>query len=134
MAEFFIPHLAGDPVAAEAESQRYLAESPAPPSSRRMHRLVYVHGGDRYEVTVGEPRKRFRRRTGPRGGYIKNAGYERLGRDTGTVVSGIVDTGGDLVYVWSYGPPFDGWHNPSMVGRGEIRNIEYFDETHAAAG
>jgi hypothetical protein len=42
-------------------------------------------------------------------------------------VSGIIDTG-DLIYVWSYGPPFGGWHNPSMVGRAEVKSIEYFDD------
>lgn len=128
MNEFFIPHLTDDPAAAEAEWQRYLAESPAPPSSRRVHKLTYEHGGDKYEVTVGQARKRFRRQTGPRGGHIRNADFERLGRDTGTVVSGIVDTGGDLIYLWSYGPPFCGWHNPSLVLRAEVRNTEYFDE------
>lgn len=133
MTEFFIPHLTDDPAAAEAEWQRYVAESPAPSSSRRVHKLTYEHGGDRYEVTVGQPRKQFRRQTGPRGGYIPNADFERWGRDMGTDVSGIVDTGGDLIYVWSYGPPFGGWHNPSMVGRAEVRRIEYFDEAPAAA-
>jgi hypothetical protein len=124
---FFIPHLREDPAAAEAEWQRYLAESPAPADTRRVRKLTYEHDGDRYEVTVGEPRKRFRRQTGPRGGYINNAGFERLGRDTGTIVSGIIETD-DLIYVWSYGPPFGGWANPSFVGRAEVRNIEYFDD------
>ena len=131
MAKFFIPHLREDPEAAEAE-RRYLSESPAPPDSRRVHKLTYEHDGDRYEVTVGKPRKRFRRRTGPRGGYIEDADFERFGRDTGTAVSGIIDTG-DLIYVWSYGPPFGGWGNPTMVGPGEARSIEYFDNATAEA-
>jgi len=133
MTKFFIPHLRDDPAAAEAEWRRYLADTPAPPDSRRVYKLVYEHDSDRYEVTVGQPRKQFRRKVGPRGGRITDADLERYGHDTGTVVSGIIDTG-DLVYVWSYGPPFGGWHNPAMVGRGEVRSIEYFDEAADSTG
>lgn len=132
MTGFFIPRLRDDP-AAEAEWQRYLERTPAPADSRRVYKLTYEHNGSKYEVAVGEPRKQFRRRTGPRGGYIPNADFERLGRATGTEVSGIIDTG-DLVYVWSYGPPFGGWVNPSLVGRAEIRSIEYFDDAGAGGG
>ena len=46
---------------------------------RRVYSLTYEREGDRYEVTVGEKRKRYARRTGPRGGYIKDAG-QRAGR------------------------------------------------------
>ena len=127
MARFYIPHLRDDPAVAETEWERYLGESPAPPDSRRVYSLTYERDGDRYEVTVGQARKCYRRRTGPRGGYIKNADHERVGRRTGTMVSGIIDAG-ELLYVWSYGPPFGGWHNPSLVGRGEVRMIQYFDE------
>jgi hypothetical protein len=132
VTSFFIPHLQHDVTAAETEWQRYLAETPAPPGSRRVHKLTYEDSRGRYEVTVGAPRKQFRRQTGPRGGRIPNADFERLRHDTGTVVSGIIDTG-DLLYIWSYGPPFGEWHNPSMVGRTGVRSIEYFDEAPAAA-
>jgi hypothetical protein len=108
-----ILHLRDDPEAAEAEWRRHLAESPAPADSRWVHRLTYEHDS-RCEVTVGEPRKQFRRRRGPRGSYIPNADFKRYGRDTGTVVSGIIDSG-DLVYVWSHGPPFGGWRNRCLV-------------------
>jgi hypothetical protein len=121
MVQFFIPNLRGNLATAEAEWQRCLSESPAPADSRRVYSLTYEHDGDRYEVKVGERRKRYRRKTGPRGGYIADADHEPRGRDTGTMVSGIVDTSGDLLYVWSYGPPFDGWGNPSLVGRAEVR-------------
>lgn len=94
--KFFIPHLTDDPAAAEAEWQCYLDAAGAPPDSRRIYRLTYEHDGDRYELTVGEPRQQFRRQTGPRGGYIRNADHERYGRATGTIVSGIIDAG-DLV-------------------------------------
>lgn len=132
MAEFFIPHLRENPAAAETEWQRYLGESGAPPGSRRVHKLTYEDGRGRYEVIVGERRKQFRLRTGPRGGRIPDAEFERLGYRTGTVVSGIIDTG-DLLYVWSYGPPFGDWGNPQMVGRAGVRSIEYFDSTPAKA-
>jgi hypothetical protein len=132
---FFIPHLRDDPEAAEAEWQRYLRESDAPPDSRRVYSLTYEHEGDRYEVTIGQKRKRYARKTGPRGGYIKDAGQQGWATETGTVVSGIIDAG-DPLHVWSYGPPFGGWANPSVVGRSEVRRIEYFEEpgggtTHA---
>lgn len=87
MTGFFIPHLRDNPAAAEAEWQRYVAATRAPLESRRVYRLVYEHDdGARYEVTVGEERKQFRRKTGPRGGRIPNADHERCGRRMGAVV------------------------------------------------
>lgn len=129
---FFIPHLHDNRIAAEQEWARYLEASHAPATSRRVYTLRYEHGGDRYEVKVGEPRKVFRRQTGPRGGYIRNAGHAPYGSRTGTQVSGIVDAG-NVIYVWSYGPPFGGWANPSLVGRNEVTAIEYFDEPGLAS-
>ncbi len=38
------------------------------------------HDGDKYEVTVGQPRKVYKRKTGPRGGYIKNANWQGWAR------------------------------------------------------
>jgi hypothetical protein len=125
--EFFIPHLQDDSHAVEAEWTRYLAESPAPRDSKRVYSMAYEHEESKFVVTVGKARIEYVRRTGPRGGYIRDADYVRRGQDTGTVVSGIVDTGGDLLYVWSYGPRFGGWANPSLVGRGEVTSLEYFD-------
>jgi hypothetical protein len=130
--QFFIPDFRDDPAVAEAEWQRYLSESPAPPESRRVFSITYEHDGDIYEVSVGQARKRYRRQTGPRRGYIKNAGTEPWGRESGTMVSGIIDAG-DVLYVWSYGPPFDGWANPSFVGRREVRRIEYFTDSRGKA-
>jgi hypothetical protein len=126
--KFFIPHLVDDPVAAETEWSSYLAANSAPPESRRIYMMTYEHGGSRFEVTVGKPRREYVRRTGPRGGRIKDADFNHSGSETGTVVSGIVDARGDLIFVWSYGPPFGGWHNASLVGRSEIKELEYFDD------
>jgi hypothetical protein len=43
---------------------------------RQAWTMTYRHDGDKYEVTVVEPRKVYRRRTGPRGGYINNADWQ----------------------------------------------------------
>lgn len=132
MTGFFIPHLADDPTAAEAEWQRYLRAIPAPPDSRRIYRLTYGNTRERFKVTVGEPRRQFKQKTGLRGGYIPNADFERYGRHTGGVVSAIIDTG-DVIYVWS-APPHGVWANPAMVGRAGVTGIEFFDEASANAG
>lgn len=124
--EFFIPHLENEPEAAEGEWLRYLRDSGAPPDSKRVYSVTYFHEGSRIEVKVGEERREYRRRTGPRGGHIKNAGLNPVPHRTGTRVSGIVDAG-SVIHVWSYGPPFGGWANPSMIGRSEVEDIVYFD-------
>jgi hypothetical protein len=131
--KFFIPHLRDDPSTAEAEWERYMRESSAPPGSRRVYSLTDEHEGDRCEVTVGEKRKRYARKTGPRGGYIKDAGQQRWATGTGTIVSGIIDAGEQL-YVWSYGPPFGRWGNPTFVGRNEVRAVEYFEDPGGETG
>ena len=38
--------------------------------------MTYKHDGDKYEVTVGEPRKVYQRETGPRGSYIEDADWQ----------------------------------------------------------
>lgn len=125
--KFFIPHLQDDPAGAEAEWKRYLRDTSAPVNSRRVYSVTYEHERAKCIVTIGMPRQIYRRKTGPRGGHIKNAGYEGWSTETGTKVSGIVDVG-TVLYVLSYGPPFGGWANPSLVGHEEVRSIEYFDE------
>lgn len=125
MVEFFIPHLRTDPLAAEAEWERCAGDSGAPASSRRIYSMTYGHEGSEFVVKVGDRRLEYRRRTGPRGGRLKDAGYERRGRSTGTEVSAIIDAG-PIIYVWSYGPPFGGWANPSLVGKSSLREVEYF--------
>jgi hypothetical protein len=99
------------------------SESPAP-AAQQARAITYEHEGDRYEVTVGSPRTVYRRRTGPRGGYIKDAGQQSWGTGTGSVVTRIEI--GDPTLVWSE-EPSQGWANPSFVGLREIRHIEYFD-------
>lgn len=115
--------MTGDPAAPEPA---------AATSIRRVRAITYEHDGDKYEVTVGKPRKVYPRQTGPRGGYIKDADHRSWGNETGTTVSRIED-GGDLLYVWSEDPA-RGWANPSLVGRREIRSIAYFDDAPAGAG
>ena len=128
---FFIPDLRADPAAAERKWRHYLEVSGAPADSRRVYKLSYSHNGGRFVVVVGEERAEYKRRTGPRGGYIKDAGQMPYPVRTGTVVSGIVDAG-HVFYVWSYGPPFGGWANPSLVGRNEAVEVVYFDDDPAA--
>jgi hypothetical protein len=124
--KFFIPDLRDDPAAAEAKWQHYLDAMSAPADSMRVYSLTYEHEGSKYVATVGEERLQYARKTGPRGGYIKNAGYVRSGRRTGTMISGIVHAGG-VIHVWSYGPPFGGWANPSLVGPDSVTEVKYFD-------
>jgi hypothetical protein len=50
-------------------------------------------GGDKYEVIVGESRQVYRRKTGPRGGYIKNADWQGWATPTGSTVTAIIDAG-----------------------------------------
>jgi hypothetical protein len=49
--------------------------------------MTYMQDGDKYEVTVGEPR----RKTGPRGGHIKDTGSQGWSTPTGSTVTAIVD-------------------------------------------
>ena len=86
--------------------------------------IAYLHGGNRYEVRVGEPRKAFPRKTGPRGGYRANAGYRDWSSATGTVVRAIMRTP-TVVFVWST-PPYGGWANPSMIGLTEVETVVGF--------
>lgn len=100
------------------------------PARRMVRSITYEHDGDRYEVTVGTPRKVYRRRTGPRGGYIKNAGQQSWSTETGSAIARI--EAGDPFYVWSEAPSL-GWANPSLVGQREIRHIDYFNDAPAGA-
>ena len=127
VVKFFTPDSRGDDEAAEAEWTRYLDRTPAPANTGRVHRLVYKHDGRRFVVVVGEQLEVFARRTGPRGGYIKDADFRTLGERMGSPVAAILDPPfGNLLYVWSYSPS-RGWANPSLVGRNEVESIEYFD-------
>ena len=85
--------------------------------------MTYKHDGDKYQVTVGQPRELYRRRTGPRGGYIKNADWQGRGTPTGSTVTAIIDAGRFMeVY---FEEPSRGWANPSMVGYDEVMSIEW---------
>jgi hypothetical protein len=123
--EFFIPTLEDDPIRAEEAWQWYASQAGATPDVRRIYRLTYLHEGDRYEVTVGKERQRYRRQTGPRGGYRANAGHVGFPESTGTIVAAIMAAQPTL-QVWSL-PPYGGWANPSLVGTSEVDTIEYFD-------
>ena len=70
---------------------------------RQARSMTYKHDGDKYEVAVGEPRQVYRRKTGPRGGYIKDADWQGWGTETGSIVITIVDAG-HVIYVYSEEP------------------------------
>lgn len=125
--KFFIPDLREQPEAAEERWSRYLRDSGAAADSERVYSVTYLHDGSKFIATVGELRIEYARKRGPRGGYIKDAPLVKHGRPTGTMISAIIDAG-NVLYVWTYGPPFGGWANPSMVGTNEIEDIQYFDE------
>lgn len=91
---------------------------------KAVYGIDYVHEGNRYEIRVGEARKVFPRKTGPRGGYRPNAGYRAWGSPSGTVVTAIMRAP-NVVYVWSLVPSRP-WANPSMVGPGELEQVVPF--------
>jgi hypothetical protein len=94
-----------------------------------LYEINYQHGGDYYEVRVGEPRHIYPRETGPRGGYRRNAGQRSWSSDTGTVVAAVMRAP-NVIYVWSF-PPYGDWANPSMVGLGELCKTVPFSEIPA---
>jgi hypothetical protein len=51
---------------------------------RAISSVTYEHDGSRFVVTVGLERQEYRRRTGPRGGYVKNAGHVGWAVSTGS--------------------------------------------------
>jgi len=120
----FVPFVEGGPAAEEAAWQRYAEDARADVNGRRIRSITYEHEDSRYVVTVGEQRLRYRRQTGPRGGYRKNADYRRDGSRIGTHVTAIIDAGG-VILVYSC-PPCGGWANPSLVGPNSLSDIEYF--------
>ena len=129
-------NLGDAPEAAEAEWQRYLQDMSAPADSKRVYSVTYYHGGSKIIATVGEERLEYTGEREPRDGFIKDAGPNPVGRRTGTEISAIIDTGSDLIYliyVWMWGPPFGGWANPSLIGRSEVEDIEYFEKPQLAA-
>lgn len=94
--------------------------------AKPLYGINYVHEGNRYEVRVGEPRKVFPQKTGPRGGYRPNAGFRGWGSSSGSKVTAIMRAP-NVVYVWSI-PPSRPWANPSMVGPGELEQALPFDD------
>ncbi len=133
---FFIPYLRDAPKAAEAEWQEYLREVSAPADSKRAYSVVYHHESSKVIATVGERRLVYASEPGPRGEYTQTADPEPVERRTGPEISAIIDTGHDLIYliyVWFYGAPFGEWANPSLIGRSEVEDIEYFENAQLAA-
>jgi hypothetical protein len=107
------------------------SEGEVPAAGRVARSMTYKHGGDKYEVTVGQSRKVYKRKTGPRGGYIKDADWQGWGTPTGSTVTAITDAG-RFIEVYSE-EPSKGWANPSMVGHDEVMSIEWVSEAGRAS-
>jgi hypothetical protein len=126
--QFFIPHLAEGSTSEDAWNE-YLKLASLPPTTRPLRSIMYEHGGDRYVVTVGSRRKKYARLTGPKGGYIKNAGQSSVAVETGTDVTAICDPAQGTtkpIHVFSM-PPYGGWGHPSYVGWESVTDFEAFD-------
>lgn len=95
-----------------------------PGIGRQARAMAYKHGGDKYEVAVGEPRKVYRRKTGPRGGYVKDADWQGWGTPVGSTVTAMIIDADRFIEVYSE-EPSRGWANPSMVGHDEVMSIEW---------
>jgi len=132
---FFVPFLQDAPEAAEAEWQAYLRDVSAPADSKRAYSVVYHHEGSKVIATVGEKRRLYTPKRGPRGGHTKSVGLKPVEGRTGTEISAIIDAGHDLIYliyVWIYGTSFGEWASPSLIGRSEVEDIEYFETPQLA--
>jgi hypothetical protein len=117
--KFYMPDFSESEVSAMAQKLR-------DENKRAIQLMTYLHEGARFEVTVGAPRKEYRKETGPRGGYKKNAGISRIGHSSGNPVYLITESA-RAIDVYSFRP--DKWGHPSIVGENEVirDTIEYFD-------
>jgi hypothetical protein len=121
--EFFIPEAADS----AATWDEYVAALGLKDEDvKALYGINYVHEGNRYEVRVGEARKVFPRKTGPRGGYRPNAGYRDWSSPSGSIVTAIMRAP-NVLYVWSLVPSRP-WVNPSMVGPGSLEEVISFDD------
>lgn len=115
---FFVPR-------ATAEQNLKIWQDLTAAGQRAVFAVTYGHEGSKFVVTVGKERQEYRRQTGPRGGYIKNAGHVGWAISTGSTVMLIINTG-TLLEVHSE-PPSRGWANPSLIGLNEVTSVDYFE-------
>lgn len=113
------------PGASQEKNEELVAEMKAA-ERKAVQSVSYMHDGARYVVEVSQSRKVYKRETGPRGGYKKNAEISRMSSTTGSIVNVILDLG-HLIEVYSM--PGDGWAFPSLIGTSEIEfgSIVYFE-------
>ena len=126
--EFFIPGRGP----AEAEALWAELVQGHRPDSRRVYSLTYRHDELKIEAKVGEHRREYRRRAGPRGAYIPDIGFERYPWRTGSRVLAIVDAC-DVIEVWPGAPP-GGPAGPSLVSPGAVERIQYFKAPERESG
>ena len=119
--KFFIPN-AGQEVIDEKRNE--LKEK----KQKAIRSFSHMHDGSRIDVKVGEPRREFKRKTGPRGGYIPHAELERIGKPTGTVITLIVEVAG-RIDISSEPDRYGVWSNPSYSSIDAVlpNSIEYFE-------
>lgn len=115
---FFVPGLT-------AEQNEKIWQELTDKGHQAVQSVTYEHEGAKFVVTVGAQRQEYPRETGPRGGYIKNAGHRRWATSTGSTVMLILNVG-TVLEVHS-ALPARGWANPSLIGLKEIRSVEYFE-------
>jgi hypothetical protein len=122
---FFIPHLAEDSPAAEAEWQRLCELAHAPQTSRRVYALTFAREDAEWELTVGKPKRRHARKTGPRGGH-RDEGYHKSASEVGYGVAAIIyDADRGVIYVWNYDAS-KVRKTLEYVGKDSVSRLEYF--------
>lgn len=119
--KFFIPNESQETINRKADELKGKRQ-------KAIRSFSHMHDGSRIEVKVGEQRREFRRKTGPRGGYIPHAELERIGRLTGTIVILIVEAAG-RIDIFSEQDRYNVWSNPSYSSIEAVlpNTIEYFE-------
>jgi hypothetical protein len=87
--------------------------------------VTYQHADSRIVATVGEERFEYRRKRGPRGGYIRmlTSTQRAVLRSPESTTLGTGCTSGATAL------PFGAGLTPSLSGKGEVKRIEYFEDT-----
>jgi hypothetical protein len=69
----------------------------------------------------------------PSWGFRRDAGFRGCGSPTGTMVTAIVRSPDGMINNWS-APPYDGFHNPTYVGKESVRStVRFADPSEGGA-
>lgn len=128
----FIPGLERDLGATRRRWARFVQMSRAPVDAPAIRKIRFEKEGYLYDYEVGLEQSRRGRITGPRGGHIKDAGYQQHSFKYGKVVLAIVDVGSHLmVWIGSATEVAQG----EMVGVNQYLTVlERFEPLDGAAG